>query len=172
MFASTCSYGHFFLFWYVEFVHEACPHLSGTLCITKYGRRIMSRVKASTIPVHSLYNTNHIHFSGKSVNPYIQQNLLSLIRISTIRNNQCKPLPYLTAFSQFPYLAYFPDLGVWLQTGYGLVNGFIDHLYTPLGATSNYRVIANLYSLQITTAPTKPFSSLLCLHQPLPGKGF
>jgi hypothetical protein len=43
-------------------------------------------------------------------------------------------------------------LGVWLQTGYGLVNGFIDHLYTPLGATSNYSATANLQNSQFTTA--------------------
>jgi hypothetical protein len=40
---------------------------------------------------------------------------------------------------------------------------WIDHLYTPLGTTSNYSAIAILYTLQITTAPAKPFSSLLCL---------
>jgi hypothetical protein len=39
----------------------------------------------------------------------------------------------------------------------GLVNGFIDHLYTPLGNTSNYSAIADLHTLQITTAPAKPF---------------
>jgi hypothetical protein len=50
---------------------------------------------------------------------------------------------------------------VWLKTGYGLINGFIDHVYTPLGTTSNYSAIANLYTLQIITAPAKIFSSLL-----------
>jgi hypothetical protein len=40
---------------------------------------------------------------------------------------------------------------------YGLVNGFIDHLYTALRTTSNYSIIANLHILQITTAPAKPF---------------
>jgi hypothetical protein len=39
----------------------------------------------------------------------------------------------------------------------GLVNRFIDHLYAPLGTTSNYRATANLHTLQITTAPAKPF---------------
>jgi hypothetical protein len=47
-----------------------------------------------------------------------------------------------------------------------LETGFIDHLYTSPGTTSNYSVIANLHTLQITTASDKPFSSLLCLHQP------
>jgi hypothetical protein len=59
---------------------------------------------------------------------------------------------------------------VWLWTGFGLVNGFIDHLYTRLGTTSNYGAIANLHNSQITIGPVKPFSSLLCLHQPFPGK--
>jgi hypothetical protein len=56
--------------------------------------------------------------------------------------------------------------------GYGLVNGFIAHLYTPLGTTRNYNAISNLQNLQITTAPVKPFSSLLCLQQLLPGSVF
>jgi hypothetical protein len=53
--------------------------------------------------------------------------------------------------------------GVWLWAGFILVNGFIDHLYeyTPLGTTNNYSSIANVHSLQITTAPAKPFYSLL-----------
>jgi hypothetical protein len=50
--------------------------------------------------------------------------------------------------------------------------GFIDHFYTPLGTTSNYSAIANLHTLQITTAPAKAFAMLLCLHQPFPGNGF
>jgi hypothetical protein len=29
--------------------------------------------------------------------------------------------------------------------------GFTDHLYTPLGTTSNYSAIVDLHSLQITT---------------------
>jgi hypothetical protein len=45
--------------------------------------------------------------------------------------------------------------------GYGLDIGFTDHLYTQLGTTSNHSAITNLHTLQITTAPTKPFSSLL-----------
>jgi hypothetical protein len=28
--------------------------------------------------------------------------------------------------------------------------GFIDHLYTPLGTTGNYRAIADLHTLQFT----------------------
>jgi hypothetical protein len=40
------------------------------------------------------------------------------------------------------------------------VDRFIDHLYTPLGTTSNYSAIADLYTLQITTAPAK--SSPVC----------
>jgi hypothetical protein len=30
----------------------------------------------------------------------------------------------------------------------------------------------NVHNSQITTAPAKPFSSLLCFHQPFPGNGF
>jgi hypothetical protein len=44
---------------------------------------------------------------------------------------------------------------------FGLVHGFIDHLYTPLGTTSNHSATANLHKLQITTVPDTPFSSLL-----------
>jgi hypothetical protein len=40
---------------------------------------------------------------------------------------------------------------------FGLANGFIDHLYTQLGTTSNYSATANLHTLQITTAIAKPF---------------
>jgi hypothetical protein len=43
--------------------------------------------------------------------------------------------------------------------GLDFVNGFIDHLYTPLGTTSNYSATANLHNSQITTAPAKPFLS-------------
>jgi hypothetical protein len=35
-----------------------------------------------------------------------------------------------------------------------------------------YGAIINLHTLQITTAPAKPFSSLFYLHQPFPGNGF
>jgi hypothetical protein len=38
---------------------------------------------------------------------------------------------------------------VWLQTKYGLVNGFIDHLQVV--TTNNYNVIADFHTLQITT---------------------
>jgi hypothetical protein len=58
------------------------------------------------------------------------------------------------------------------MTMYGLVNGFIDHLCTPVGTTSNFSAIASLHTLQITAAPAKPFSSMLRLHQPFPGNGF
>jgi hypothetical protein len=33
---------------------------------------------------------------------------------------------------------------------FGLANGFIDHLYTPLGTTSNYNAVADFHTLQIT----------------------
>jgi hypothetical protein len=41
--------------------------------------------------------------------------------------------------------------------GFGLVNGFIDLLYTRLVSTSNYSDTANRHNSQITTAPAKPF---------------
>jgi hypothetical protein len=47
--------------------------------------------------------------------------------------------------------------GVWM------VNGFTD---TRLVNACNHSATANLHTLQITTAPVKPFSSLLCLYQP------
>jgi hypothetical protein len=53
-----------------------------------------------------------------------------------------------------------------------MVNGFTKHLYTRLGSTSNYSATADLHNSQITTAPAKPFSSLLCLHEPFPSNGF
>jgi hypothetical protein len=37
------------------------------------------------------------------------------------------------------------------------MNGFIDHLCTPLGTTSHYSAIADLHTLQVTTAPAKSF---------------
>jgi hypothetical protein len=50
------------------------------------------------------------------------------------------------------------------------VNGFIDHLHTPLGTPSNYSAIADLHTLHITTT-RYAFSSLLYLNQPFPGNG-
>jgi hypothetical protein len=41
--------------------------------------------------------------------------------------------------------------------------GFIDHLYTPLGTTSNYGTTANLHTLQITRAPAKLFPACYVL---------
>jgi hypothetical protein len=46
--------------------------------------------------------------------------------------------------------------------GCGLDIGFIDHLYTPLETASNCSAIADLHSLQITTATTKP-STAYCV---------
>jgi hypothetical protein len=49
---------------------------------------------------------------------------------------------------------------------------FMANLYAPLRTTSNYSTTANLHNSQITTAPAKPFSSLVYLHQPFPSNGF
>jgi hypothetical protein len=38
-----------------------------------------------------------------------------------------------------------------------MVNGFIDHLYTPIGTKSIYSAVANLHNSQITAAQAKPF---------------
>jgi hypothetical protein len=43
------------------------------------------------------------------------------------------------------------------RRGFGLANGFMDHLYTRLGTTSNYRVTDDLHNSEITTAPAKTF---------------
>jgi hypothetical protein len=37
------------------------------------------------------------------------------------------------------------------------MTGFIDHMYTTLGTTGSYRAIADLHTLQITTALSKLF---------------
>jgi hypothetical protein len=77
---------------------------------------------------------------------------------------------FLSCFQIFKYCHVYE----WLQAGFWLVNGFIGHLYvyTRLGTTSNYSLTANLHNSQINTAPAKPFSSMLWLHQPSPGNGF
>jgi hypothetical protein len=47
----------------------------------------------------------------------------------------------------------------WLHTGFGLGIGFIDHFNTRLVTTLTYSAIADLHTLQITTAHAKPFQS-------------
>jgi hypothetical protein len=46
-----------------------------------------------------------------------------------------------------------------MSTGFGLVNGLIDHLYTRLVSTSNYSATANPHTSHITTAFAKSFSA-------------
>jgi hypothetical protein len=46
------------------------------------------------------------------------------------------------------------------------VNEFFDHLYTPLGTTSNYRAIVVLHTSQIITAPAKFFQPAVSLAVP------
>jgi hypothetical protein len=46
---------------------------------------------------------------------------------------------------------YYHDFGCELYMEYGLVNGFIDHLYTSLGTASNYSPTYNLHTLRIAT---------------------
>jgi hypothetical protein len=70
-----------------------------------------------------------------------------------------KSLPFVPILnSVYTFPPYYHVLGVvWLTTGFGLVNAFIDHLYTRLGTTSNYSATANLHNSQITTALAIPF---------------
>jgi hypothetical protein len=49
---------------------------------------------------------------------------------------------------------------------------FIDHLYTPLGTTSNYSAVADLHTLYISAAAAKSYPNLLCLQRPFPINGF
>jgi hypothetical protein len=46
---------------------------------------------------------------------------------------------------------------------FGLVDGFIDHLYTRLGNTSKYSASANLQNSQITKAPAKFVFPVCCV---------
>jgi hypothetical protein len=67
-----------------------------------------------------------------------------------------------------------PQVG-WYCHVFGGVNiegVFIDQLHTPLGTTSNYSANTNLHNSQITTVPSKPFYSPLCLQQPFPNNDF
>jgi hypothetical protein len=43
--------------------------------------------------------------------------------------------------------------------GFGLVNGFIGHLYTRLGTTTNYSATVNLQISQINTAVAELFQT-------------
>jgi hypothetical protein len=65
-------------------------------------------------------------------------------------------------FNFFPYISpqriHTVTLYVCLWTGFGLVNAFIDHLFTPPRTTSNYSAITNLHTLRITTAVAEPQS--------------
>jgi hypothetical protein len=81
-------------------------------------------------------------------------------------NKICSQIYFSSHFNIFtdrPILALYNILSrficVCLQTGYGLVNRFIDHLYTPLGTTSNYSATANLRTLQITASNIKIFQA-------------
>jgi hypothetical protein len=67
------------------------------------------------------------------------------------------PLLFLSACSLIYVFIYTLTIYrcVWLETGFGLVNRFICHLYTRLEIASNYSAIADIYILQITRAHAK-----------------
>jgi hypothetical protein len=52
------------------------------------------------------------------------------------------------------------NLGCVTVDGFGLVSGFIDHLYIQIRTTSNYSAIPNLHTLQTTTTTAKSFPAL------------
>jgi hypothetical protein len=54
---------------------------------------------------------------------------------------------------------------------FGLVNGFIDHIYTRFGTKSSYRAAANLQNSLITTAPFKLFQPSMH-YKSFSGNGF
>jgi hypothetical protein len=82
-------------------------------------------------------------------------------------------IQYITTHAEnhWRYTTYY-HVFEWLQMSFELVNGFTDHWHIWHRTTINYSATANLRSSQITTALAKPFSSLLCLHQPFLGNGF
>jgi hypothetical protein len=53
----------------------------------------------------------------------------------------------------------------WLQRGFGLEIGFIDHL--QIVTTRNYNAIANCHTLQITAAHVKPLQSVFTCRFPV-----
>jgi hypothetical protein len=67
--------------------------------------------------------------------------------------NSTKMLPFLISIAVYQELWILSRvwIRVTLSTGYGLVNGFTDHLYTPLGITSKYSAITDFHTLQLTT---------------------
>jgi hypothetical protein len=50
---------------------------------------------------------------------------------------------------------------------FGLVNGFIDYLFTPFGTTTIYSTIYNLHTLQITTGSAKTFPACYLISRSL-----
>jgi hypothetical protein len=51
----------------------------------------------------------------------------------------------------------------WLYTGFGLVIGFIDHLYTQLVTTNKYNSFTGLHPLKITVTAGHIKSSMSSL---------
>jgi hypothetical protein len=84
------------------------------------------------------------------------------------KEKQCVSPSWDLKFSTFINIVTIYECGY--RRGIDWIIGFIDHLYTQHGSTRNYSAIAisTLYG-----SPQHPlsFSSLLCLHQPFPGKG-
>jgi hypothetical protein len=65
------------------------------------------------------------------------------------------PSNFIHRLSRLIYINIIAYLELWLQTGYGLVNEFTDHLHTRLGITRNYSASINFHNSQITTVPSK-----------------
>jgi hypothetical protein len=73
-----------------------------------------------------------------------------------LRNHSAYPCKYLTNENQGKGFRLCRLYLKYCMKGFGLVNGFIDHLYRRLLSTSNYSAVANQHSSQIATAHAKP----------------
>jgi hypothetical protein len=115
--------------------------------------------------LYTIQITNKDHpTKGVSIFRWLNVPQLCYILVTWVRNclkNQAGQesinLCPLWEFSLISLAKLLPRLCVWVDTGFGLVNGFIDHLYTQLGTTSNYSATANIHNSQIITAPAKSF---------------
>jgi hypothetical protein len=117
-------------------------------------KRITRNVNVSTFDCHKAASKQYL--------------LSEYVRVSAVREI------FLECFFFFTLREHFivSCARVTLDGFFLLDIGFTDNLYTQLRITSNYSAIANHLNLQVNTAPAKPLSNLLCLHQSFPGNGF